>query len=408
MPSTHASSVESPQELRMQIADSAVALENSRSRLRDQTRILKSVFDSMAEAVLVVDQDGRRLIWNRAAEEVLGIGPRDISPEQWSEAYGIYLPDKVTLCPTDDLPLVRAMRGERVEGIELFVRKPNAAQGAWLSVGGRPFQDDEGQLQGGVVVVRDITRQKETQEALAGKQQELERSNHDLEQFAYAASHDLQEPLRAVSGYCQLLARRYSGKLEPQAEQYVAEAVNGARRMQLLIEGLLAYSRIGRQGNPLVPTDARAAFDQSLVNLRTIIEESGATITHDPLPTVLADPMQLMLLFQNLIGNALKYRGNHPPEVHVSAQEDENECLFAVRDNGIGIDPKYKDRIFLIFQRLHTRDEYPGTGIGLAICKRIVERHGGRIWVESRPGQGSTFYFTLARNGESSERPREA
>lgn len=401
--SDHSSNgVESRQDLRNEIAQGAVALENSRTELRDQTRILASVFDSMAEGVLVVDHDGERVISNRAAEKIIGIGPRDVSRDEWSEVYGIYLPDKITLCPADDLPLVRAIRGEFVEATDLFVRNAEDSEGTWISVSARPLKDDDGNVQGGVVVVRDMSKQKQAQEALAEKQRELERSNHDLEQFAYAASHDLQEPLRAVSGYCQLLARRFHGKLEPPADEYIHEAVSGARRMQDLIEGLLAYSRVSRMGNPLVLTDAQTALDQSLVNLRTAIEESKATITHGPLPTVLADPMQLMLLLQNLIGNALKYRGSYPPEVHVSAREEENEWLFAVHDNGIGINPKYYERIFLIFQRLHTRNEYAGTGIGLAICKRIVERHGGRIWVESEPGQGSTFYFTLPRSGESS------
>lgn len=389
------------QELRNEIAQGAVALEDSRTELRDQTRILKSVFDSMAEGVLVVDCDGKQVISNRAAERIIGIGARDVPLEDWSEVYGIYLPDKMTLCPPDDLAVVRAIRGEFVDATELFVRNHGDSEGTWISVSARPLRDDDGNVQGGVVVIRDMSKQKQAQEALAEKQSELERSNHDLEQFAYAASHDLQEPLRAVSGYCQLLARRFQGQLGPQADNYITEAVNGARRMQALIEGLLAYSRVSRRGNPRVLTESQSAFDHCLMNLRTAIEESGATITHGPLPTVFADPMQLMLLFQNLIGNALKYRGEYSPEIHVSARDEDKEWLFAVHDNGIGIDPKFYERIFLIFQRLHTRREYAGTGIGLAICKRIVECHGGRIWVESAPGQGSTFYFTLPRNEES-------
>ena len=225
--------------------------------------------------------------------------------------------------------------------------------------------------------------------------EELDRSNKELAQFAYVASHDLQEPLRMVSSYTQLLSRRYKGKLDSDADEFIAFAVDGASRMQTLINDLLAYSRVGTRRQEFEPTECEAAFDQALANLKTAIEECHAVVTRDPLPTVLADRMQIGQLFQNLIGNAVKYRGTEPPQVHVSAKRSGSEWVFSVRDNGIGIDPQFAERIFVVFQRLHTRDEYPGTGIGLAICKRIVERHGGRIWVESEIGRGCTFYFTL-------------
>jgi signal transduction histidine kinase len=231
---------------------------------------------------------------------------------------------------------------------------------------------------------------------LERQKQELARSNAELQQFAYVASHDLQEPLRMVTSYVQLLERRYRGQLDADADDFIAFAVDGAARMQQLIKGLLVYSRVGTHAQPLQSTDCQVVLARALTDLQVAMDESDAVVTHDPLPTVMADATQLGQLFQNLVGNAIKFRDNRCPEIHVGAERREDGYwLFSVRDNGIGVEPEYAERIFLIFQRLHTRDEYPGTGIGLAICKRIVERHGGRIWVASEPGQGATFYFTI-------------
>ena len=232
-------------------------------------------------------------------------------------------------------------------------------------------------------------------EALARKSKELERSNAALEQFAYIASHDLQEPLRMVSSYVELLARRYRGKLDKDADEFIAFAVDGANRMKELIDGLLAFSRIEAQGRKPEPADSEAALVRVLKILGPALEESGGAITHDPMPPVTADAVQLEQVFQNLIGNAIKFRGEAPPRIHVSAQRDGAEYVFSVRDNGIGIDPQYSHKVFQIFQRLHARGEHPGQGLGLAVCKRIVERHGGRIWLDSEPQKGATFRFSL-------------
>jgi light-regulated signal transduction histidine kinase (bacteriophytochrome) len=230
---------------------------------------------------------------------------------------------------------------------------------------------------------------------------ELQRSNKELEQFAYVASHDLQEPLRMIASYVQLLEQKYKGRLDEKADKYIYFAVDGALRMQNLIEALLAYSRVTTRGVPLGPVDTNQTFTHAVADLSAAIEENRATVTKDQLPMVRGDEAQLAQLFQNLIGNAIKFRKpDIPPLVHVSAKKHGKEWLFSVRDNGIGVEPKYFDRIFQIFQRLHTHKEYPGTGIGLAICKRIVERHGGRIWLESAPGEGATFFFTLPATGE--------
>lgn len=240
-----------------------------------------------------------------------------------------------------------------------------------------------------------IIKRKQAKEEVQTYIEQLERSNRELEQFAYVASHDLQEPLRMVISYLQLIETRYKGNLDDDADEFIGFAVDGANRMKALINDLLAFSRSGRSEKELAPTDSQAVLEQTLNNLSLIIEESGVQVTNDPLPTVVADDSQLMNLFQNLVGNAIKFRNENAPRLHVSAKKNEGEWQFSVKDNGIGIDPKYFDRIFVIFQRLHSKDEYSGTGIGLAICKRIVERHGGRIWVESQPGEGSTFYFTI-------------
>ena len=253
-------------------------------------------------------------------------------------------------------------------------------------------------------LMRENRERQETAQALTERSSELARSNADLEQFAYVASHDLQEPLRMVSSYVQLLERRYKGQLDPQADKYIQYAVEGARRMQALIGGLLEYSRVGLNDEPPEAFDADAALDQALANLRGAFEESGAVLEREPLPAVIVDGGQLAQVFQNLLSNAIKFhRPGERPEIHVGAERQSDEGVFSVRDQGIGLDPQYADRIFLIFQRLHSSKEYAGTGIGLSVCKKVVERRGGRIWVDSVEGGGATFRFTLklASGGES-------
>jgi PAS domain S-box-containing protein len=267
----------------------------------------------------------------------------------------------------------------------------------WLSITGEPVFES-GKFRGYRGVGTDITERKRGQAVLRTAYDELARSNSELQQFAYVASHDLQEPLRMIGSYTQLLERRYGDKLDADAREFMDFIVDGATRMKQLIEDLLAYSRVGTRGKELRAVPAQAALERALVNLRAAIESGDVQITHDPLPEVSADDTQLTQLFQNLIGNAIKFRRkDEPMRIHVGVQDAGDDWRFSVSDNGIGIEPQYYERIFMVFQRLHTRDEYPGTGIGLAICKKVVDRHHGRIWVESAHGKGSTFIFTLPK-----------
>jgi signal transduction histidine kinase len=259
----------------------------------------------------------------------------------------------------------------------------------------------KGQVDGRLLTrtLRYAIERKQAEEELRQIGAELARSNAELERFAYVVSHDLQEPLRSVSSMLQLLQQRYAGQLDAHADKFIQLAVEGASRMKTLINDLLTFSRVGTHDQPFKPTDCAAILRDALANLAVAIQESRAVITHDRLPTVMADGTQLTQLFQNLIGNAIKFRGEDAPVIHLGVGSKEGECLFVVRDNGIGLEAQHFERIFGVFQRLHMPREYAGTGIGLAVCKKIVERHGGRIWVESEPGRGSTFYFTLKGDG---------
>lgn len=317
--------------------------------------------------------------------------------------------------PTERLrPIIERAGYQMLAGIPLLTRGELVGVLNILASRPREFPAHEldslttvGQLLGGAIqnarlytqVQNELRERKRAENELDQLVQELKRSNSDLEQFAYVASHDLQEPLRMVASYTQLLSRRYRGQLDAKADQYIDYAVDGATRMQQLINDLLAFSRVGTRAQPLTRTSCADVVAQAVRNLSAAITESRANITADPLPVLPGDAVQLVQLFQNLIGNAIKFRGDAAPRIHIHAEAQgdrhSREWLFSVRDNGIGIEPQYYERVFVIFQRLHAKSAYPGTGIGLAICKKIVERHGGRIWVESEQGQGTTFFFTL-------------
>jgi PAS domain S-box-containing protein len=273
----------------------------------------------------------------------------------------------------------------------------------WLHDDSRLVRDSAGNPHEIIGSLLDITNRKQDERRLAQTVEQLKNSNTELEHFAYVASHDLQEPLRIVSSFAQLLARRYQGKLEAEGQEFIAYIVDGANRMQELIKDLLTYSRVATRGNSFAPVNSEIALKEAIANIQTAVEECNAVITYDPLPTVVADTIQLVQVFQNLISNALKFRQDEPPRVHVHSEENGGEWLFAIRDNGIGMDMQYADRVFAIFQRLHSHQKYPGTGIGLAICKKAVERTKGRIWFESQLGKGTTFYFTLPKEMRAHE-----
>jgi PAS domain S-box-containing protein len=364
-------------------------LEIEQETVRRSEKRFRSLVHNSSDVIVIVMPDGMIHYASASAAGVLGYAAEDLVGRcvlDLIEADG----------RTNVEEFVRSLRNLDPIQSRTMETRFRKAHGGWSAVeivAANRLSDPA--INGIVLTFRDISWRKRAEEALALRAQELKRSNEDLQQFAYVASHDLQEPLRMITGYTSLLARRYHGKLDKDADEFISYAVDGAKRMQGLIQDLLSYSRVGTQGKAFELTDCEEVLAQTLASLQLALEESGATVTHEPLPTVVADETQLGQLFQNLIGNAIKYRNSRPPQVHVSCTRTASEWVFAVKDNGIGIDPRYAARIFVIFQRLHTREEYPGTGIGLAVCKKIVERHGGHIWMESQPGEGATFYFTL-------------
>jgi PAS domain S-box-containing protein len=356
-------------------------------RLQESQSRLAAIVESSDDAILSKDLNGTIQTWNAGAERLFGYRAQEVIGRSIAL---LMPPDRLT---EEDEILDQLRAGKRVDHRET-VRVAKDGRYVDVLVTASSLKDRDGQIIGASKIARDISERKRAEEALRKSTEDLSRSNKDLEQFAYVASHDLQEPLRAVAGFVELLRRNLGSSLNSKAAGYMDFAVDGAKRMQLLINGLLEYSRVG-QDEKHEETSARAALDRAVAYQKNAIEEFSAEIEADELPAVHFDLTQLTQLFQNLIGNAIKFRGKEAPRVHIGAKRDSDGWQFSVSDNGIGIEPEYTERIFLIFQRLHSRENYPGTGIGLAICKKIVERHKGKIWVESKLGEGSTFYFTI-------------
>ena len=354
--------------------------------------LYRQTFELATAGIAHVDLSGRFMKVNRRLCEILGYGEQELIGRPVKE---ISHPEDRNLTDSQRMR-VRSGEKQSVRFEKRYLRKSGAI--VWVDLSVALACDASGVPQYEIALFDDITERKKAEAALREAHEELKRSNAELEQFAYVASHDLQEPLRMVSSYTQLLMRRYGDKLDGDAREFTAFIVDGATRMKQLIEDLLAYSRVGTRDKNFKPVDAGSSLGRALTNLRAAIQDSGATVTHDPLPTIPCDEVQVAQLFQNLIGNALKFRKpDAAPAVHVGAADQGAEWEFMVRDNGIGIEPQYFQRIFMVFQRLHDKGEYPGTGIGLAIVKKVVERHGGRIWVQSQPGAGTTFHFTMPK-----------
>lgn len=349
-------------------------------------------------AIFFLDPHGRIRTWNRGAERMTGYCAEEILGQHFSCLYPVA--EVAQNLPLRDLQRALAQDGCELEGYRR--RKDGLEFASRITL--TPLRDPRGTHLGFSQVLRDL-RERQQAEADRRSLKELTRSNSELEQFAYVASHDLQEPLRAVSGCAQLLRRRYKNQLDASAEELIEHIIQGAARMQTLINDLLTYSRISTRSKAFELVDCNQAVRQALTYLTELVQESQAKITLEDLPRVRADRTQLVQLFQNLISNALKFRRETPVEVHLSVQAEQEQWIFQVRDNGIGIEERFFERIFGIFQRLHTRTDFAGSGIGLALCKQIVERHGGRIWVESELGKGSTFFFSLpAKEGSDDER----
>jgi len=369
-----------------------------RSALEQSEERFRALTESTSDWIWEVDADGVYTYSSPKVLEMLGYRPEEVVGKT---PFDFMSPEEAERIGAEFGAIVKAK--EPFSGLENTNRRKDGRL-VVLETSGVPILDDKGELLGFRGIDRDISERKQAEERLKAAMDDLERSNNELEMFAYVASHDLQEPLRMISSYVQLLAKRYKDKLDDDANDFIDFAVDGAARMQRLINDLLSYSKLSTHGDPFETVDCNDVLLEAIEGLSLSIEEKAAHVTHDPLPVIKADKSQILRLLHNLIRNAIKFSGAEAPRVHLSAVEDPGAWILSVRDNGIGIEPRFKKKIFTIFRRLHGR-EYPGTGIGLAVCKKIVERHGGRIWLDSEPGNGTTFHFILSKAPVMEETP---
>ena len=353
--------------------------------LLDSEKGWQLTFDAISDLVTILDTDHHVVKVNKAMAERLNKSPNEC---RGATCYEVVHHSED---PPENCPHSQVLEDGLLHHSELYEEN----LGGYFIVTASPIKDDDGNLVGSIHIAHDITKRKQIEDKIEKRTEELARSNKELEQFAYVSSHDLKEPLRMITSFLQLLDRRYSNELDQDANEFIGYAVDGAKRMDNMINDLLEYSRIGNKERKFEYLQSEKILETAKMNLKQSIKDSNANITHDPLPLIHANEPMMIQLFQNIIGNAIKYRGRENPRIHISADNGDDEYIFSVKDNGIGIDKKHLDRIFTIFQRLHSRDEYDGTGIGLAISKRIIQKHRGKIWVKSKPGKGSTFYFTI-------------
>jgi len=392
--------------LAVELARQAKELALSREALESQTLMLHSVLGGMAEGLVAADEEGSFVLWNAAAERILGMGATNIDPQEWSEHYGLFLADMTTPFPTDQLPLVRALRGE-VSTAEMFLRNRVLVEGSWIEVSGSPRKDKDGVLRGGVVAFRDITQRKadereirklndELEHRVGERTAQLEIANKELEAFSYSVSHDLRAPLRHISGFSQLLMEEFGSTLDPSAQQYLERIQAGAQKMGVLVDELLNLARVGRHALRLQPTQLNAMVAEVIAILQPDCEGRQVEWMIADLPAVECDPVLVKQIFQNLLANALKFtRPRAHAVIEVSHKEEDGQPMFMVRDNGVGFSMKYVDKLFGVFQRLHRAEEFEGTGIGLVTVQRIVRKHGGRVWAEGELNKSAAFYFTL-------------
>jgi len=351
--------------------------------------LLAAIVDSCDDAIISKDLNGIITSWNQGATRLFGY----TAEEAVGRSILMLIPE--TLQDEEPRILAQLRGGKLIDHYETVrVSKDGSSHNVSLTIS--PVKDASGRVVGASKVARDVTERVRHEQAMREANAALQRANADLEQFAYSASHDLQEPLRMISAYSELLRKKFGGKLGALGDEYIGHAVDGAMRMERLLRDLRVYTNVstGRH-EPAAKIDSSEVLRKTLVNLQVAIQDSGAAITVSELPRVHMLDFQLEQVFQNLVGNAIVYRGDHPPRIHIAAERRDRDWQFSVQDNGIGIEPQYKEQVFGIFKRLHTASEHPGTGMGLAICHRIIERAGGRIWLESEPGRGSTFYFTI-------------
>jgi signal transduction histidine kinase len=383
--------------------------------------MLQSVLDSMSEGLVAADENGKFIIWNPAAEKIVGLGAATVPSDQWTSHYGIFLPDTVTPFPAAENPLLRAIRGEACSA-EMFLRNPELAEGVWIEASAGPLRDKDGVVRGGVTAFRDITRRKADAQEIRKLNDELERrvvertaqleaANKELEAFSYSVSHDLRAPLRHISGFSKLLDEEFGPTLDPGARHYLDRIQSGTQKMGLLVDELLGLARVGRHALNRQVTDLNATVAEVIAILQPECEGRQVEWVVADLPRLECDPVLVKQVFQNMMANALKFTGSPasvgggarpgrlsptPAVIEVSYTEEDEQPVFMVRDNGIGFDMKYVDKLFGVFQRLHRAEDFDGTGIGLATVHRIVQKHGGRVWAVAEVGKGAAFYFTLS------------
>ena len=375
--------------------------------------MLQSVLDSMVEGLAAADEEGKFILWNPAAEKILGLGAAKLPPEEWSAHYGTYSSDMVTAIAPGQTPLERAIRGE-VCSAEMFVRKPGLGREVWIECNGSPLKDKDGVVRGGVVAFRDITQRKadeleihklneELEERIAKRTAQLEAANRELEAFSYSVSHDLRAPLRHIGGFSKILMQDFGPGMELEARAHLQRIEDAVIRMGLLVDCLLSLAKLGRQSLKLRHIELNAIVDQVISVLQPECEGRHVEWRVARLPALECDQILMGQVFQNLIGNALKYsRGRTNAVIEIgSIQQPGEPAVIFVRDNGAGFNMKYAEKLFGVFQRMHTESEFEGTGVGLATVQRIVQKHGGRVWAEAEADRGATFYFTVGANEQT-------